>query len=234
MSNEETPQGAEGSEGTVGEDSPYQLAVSVCRKHMTEGNKDKATDEYNEAIVLNQEAENDELLLLSEQLDAMEDGKPFEFPESEKTEESEEEDNTAPETELDELPEWHEKAGQALDKDELKAILKELDISFHMLNGQSKLQEKFDEYNIEKGYVVAPEETEESEEETEETVEKDTRGKKADEITLDQCIEDCQKAVMTLQQFEKQQRGNGKSSRRFRRAWQTINGQVIKKSLRRK
>ena len=254
---ENKPQGAEGTDGTVeGEDSSYQLAVSLCREHMTAGKKDDAVDAYNEAIAINTDAENEELSLLSEQLDVMEEGTAFEFPESETTEETTEaanegseapdpekdkEENKVEETNLESLPEWHDKAGQQLETDELKKILKEeLGISFNMLTGRNKLQKKFDDYNAEKGYVkseedVKAEESKDEEDKTEKsTVKKDKRGRKAKTVTLDDCIEDCQKAVMTLQQMEKQERANGKSSRRFRRAWQTINGQVIKKSLRRK
>ena len=292
---EETPQGAEeGTDGKVGEETPYQLAVSGCKASMTEGKMSDAIDAYNEAVELSPEAENEELLTLSEQLDTMEDGVPFEFPEAEAEEGAEEKGGE--ETELESLPEYHEKAGQELEADELKAILKELGISFNILTGQAKLQKKFDEYNIEKGYdPEAAKENKESEENEEEgendwhpqageelsqeelqaimielqiehhpalgqkklqllfdgynmergfVVEpeeeeeeelapvEETRGRKAEIVGMDEAVEACKVAIIKLQTVERQQRAAGKSSRRFRRAWQTINSQVIRKMLR--
>lgn len=235
---DDKPQGAEGAEGTVGEDSSYQLAVSKCRALMTEGKKDAASDEYNEAFNLNTDAENEELSLLSDQLERMNEGQPFSFTDGEPRDSMKDG--------AEEGDKWHEKAGQTLESDELKTILKELGISFNILTGQKKLQAKFDEHNTTMGYV-SPEPTaeeiqavkdaevkvKEEKPKKEEKVKKDKRGKKAKPVTLDDCIEACQKATIVLQQYEGQEREAKRSARRYRRAWQAINGLVIRKCLRR-
>ena len=228
------PQGTEGAEGTVGEDSPYQLVVSKCRALMTEGKKEAASDEYNEAVNLNKDAENDELLLLSDQLDKMNEGQPFSFTDGEPADSMKDG--------ADEGDKWHEQAGQSLKKAQLQKILTKLEVNYNVLTGEKKLQAKFDEYNVAHGYIApeAPAETPKKEDKPkaekakkDDKVKKDKRGKKAKPVTLDDCIESCQKAAVMLQQYERQEREAGHSTRRYRRAWQAIHGMIIRKCLRR-